>query len=332
MLFKFKLVRLILGDILLISAFVLLLNTQAQAQNKGQIVFSGSGGAIFVMDAKGENVRQLTGALSSRSLDWSPGGSKIVFYRFAEVYNIYVVDANGQNLHALTDFQVAPLLPFHKPPMNPPGAIDPAWSPDGDRIAFTLLSGPENVGFEIYVMDTNGENERLLTTSPHNDHHPSWSPDGEQIAFSSSRNKNRDIYIMDSNGNNVHRLTNHPDLDEDPAWSPDGTKIAFISYTKQHREGDIYVIDVDGQNRRNLTHDPAHDRDPAWSPDGTKIAFYSYKRDNDSGIYVMDADGKNIHKLINGGHPAWFDPAFARPVSPKGKFTVTWGWIKQGTK
>ena len=201
--------------------------------------------------------------------------------------------------------------------------------------AFTYLSGPGNTHFEIYVMDTNGDNLRLLTAPPHSDHSPSWSPEGRQIVFHSTRNKNTDIYIMDANGQNVRQLTNHPDVDIYPVWSPDGTQIAFTSYVKPNRRGDIYVIDVNGQNRRNLTNHPANDRRPAWSPDGTQIVFESDRdgqRGVNHGIYVMAADGKDVHQLTNGFTPAWFDPVFTRSVSPKRKSTTMWGRIKQSTK
>lgn len=95
-------------------------------------------------------------------------------------------------------------------------------------------------------------------------------------------------------------------------------------------------MDADGKNRRLLTNQPGNTFSwPAWSPDGQKIAF-GYFRGGNGEIYVIDADGKNLQNLTD--HPAndyslnWFDPAFARPVSPASKRPTTWGWIKRTGK
>ena len=232
----------------LLVMIVLLLETQAQAPGKAQIAFHSTRNKntdIYIMDSD-----QST---SDGSPAWSPGGSRIVFHGLdmaARAYNIYVVKVDGGDVQKLTGFKAPSLLPFHKPPMNFTGGINPAWSPNGNQIAFTKLSGPDNAHFGIYVMDTNGDNLNLLTSRPYSDHSPSWSPEGKQIAFHSTRNKNTDIYIMDADGQNLRRLTNHPDVDRDPAWSPDGRQIVFDS----NRDGQgrvnhhgIYVMDANGK-------------------------------------------------------------------------------------
>ena len=89
-------------------------------------------------------------------------------------YEIYVMDADGNNQQRLTD--------------NDFYDTHPSWSPDGKRIAFISrrdghFIGEGGLSTEIYVMDADGGNEQRLTNNRKRDSSPSWSPDGERIAF-----------------------------------------------------------------------------------------------------------------------------------------------------
>lgn len=98
-------------------------------------------------------------------------------------------------------------------------AYDPAWSPDGGKIAFVAT---ETSGDEIYVYDLGAETIRRLTDSselgqPWNKH-PSWSPDSKQIVFWSSRSGHPQIWMMNADGTNLHRLWESETNDTDPVW------------------------------------------------------------------------------------------------------------------
>jgi Tol biopolymer transport system component len=203
-------------------------------------------------------------------------------------FEIFAMNPDGTGIEQLTTFNTA-------------SDGGPAWSPEGNRIAFTS-SRDDNA--EIYVMIYGGLfHGRVfrLTTNTRTDESPTFSRDGNRIAFVSNRittdnpEGDNEIYMMDTadtnsdgNGDNQINLTNNSVDDRVPAWSPDGSRIAFAT----NRDGnyEIYMMKVDGSDLVNLTNRPANaDYAPNWSPDGSKIAFQSEQAGNRD-IYVMDPD------------------------------------------
>ena len=126
---------------------------------------------------------------------------------------IYVVDADGKKQRNLTN--------------NPASDWSPAWSPNGQTIAFASY---RDRSYDIYVMDADGNNQRNITNNPAAEWSPAWSPDGQRIAFTSGRpGIPFEIYVMNADGSNQRNITNNPGYDGYPSWSPDGQKIAFTS-------------------------------------------------------------------------------------------------------
>ncbi len=183
---------------------------------------------------------------------------------------------------------------------------DPAWSPDGARIAF--VSYRDGGAPEIYAMNADGSGQARLTANAAFDGTPAWSPDGATIAFASDRDGDGDIYVMRPDGTRPVNLIARGDRgsEKDPAWSPDGARIAFTSDRDGNAE--VYVMNADGSGQTRLTTSAAWDGTPAWSPDGSRIAFRS-NRDGNNEVYVMDADGSDQRRLtVNPGadaEPAW---------------------------
>lgn len=185
------------------------------------------------------------------SPDWSPNGGRLAFasdrkepgesvpgvHKTAQNdYNIYVMPADGSGKsRRLTE--------------NPQWDTCPAWSPDGDRIAF---SRHRDHNWDIFVMDNDGSNLERLTSHEEADWCPVYSPDGSRIMFTSRRNRteadrqNTEVYLMDSDGSREMRLTTDPAEDGAGDWSPDGARIIFYS----DRSGDdrLHVMDADGNN------------------------------------------------------------------------------------
>jgi TolB protein len=199
----------------------------------------------------------------------------------------------------------------------------PAWSPDGQRIAFSAHNTYNPNSFDIYTMNADGTRLTNITNSFYpSDGFPAWSPDGQKIAFQTDRDDPNvvsgcdfscyvDIYTMNADGTGQTRLTSPPvgSVDVRPVWSPNGKKIAF---TSSNRDGnDIYTINPDGTNETRITTDQVPKGDPAWSPDGSKIALYRLSGQSGE-IYTMNADGTGHTRLttapnfyIQNADPAW---------------------------
>lgn len=127
-------------------------------------------------------------------------------------------------------------------------AYDPAYSPDGSRIAFaSQREGTSNV----YVMDADGANVVQLTRGRGPDGHPAFTADGRTIVFQSSRTPSRQIWSVGIDGSNLRQLTQEPASNAQPSVSPDGSTIAFSS-TKDGNY-DIWLMAVDGSQQRAFT-------------------------------------------------------------------------------
>ncbi len=165
-----------------------------------------------------------------------------------------------------------------------PAAQGPVWSPDGQHLAFEIVSSKVT---NIFYADVSGQNRVQITNGDAYDGQVSFAPNGSRIAFASQRGGQWDIYAVDVDGNNLARLTNDPAQDWEPAWSPDGSRIAFASTRSGISE--IYVIAANGSGDPvAVTNLPSGAELPSWSPDGNWLAFVGYGG---------DAQGQNAREL-----------------------------------
>lgn len=186
---------------------------------------------------------------------------------------------------------------------------DPAWSPDGKRIAF---ASKRSGYWEIYIMDADGTNQIHVTASSPpeyiaEDHAPTWSPDGKRIAFSGNgTNGYTQIHIIGVDGSNHVRLTTTTGYSTHPDWSPDGSQIVF-AHDAIEMPG-LVVMSSDGSNQNQITFNYRGDYSPVWSPDGKRIAFSGtlyYTND----IFVVNANGSARTQVSRGlpyvDNPTW---------------------------
>jgi Tol biopolymer transport system component len=178
--------------------------------------------------------------------------------------------------------------------------VNPAWSPDGTKIAFATN---RDGNYEIYTMNPDGTGPTRLTNNTSSDYEPAWSPDGTKIAFATNRDGNDEIYTMNADASNQTRLTNNTAVDAAPAWSPDGTKIAFKSTGDTDPFAyryEIYTMNADGSSQTNLTNNPgADDSVPDWQPVTAAPTPCTVRITNGGWIVTDDGDRASFGGVAN---------------------------------
>ena len=182
----------------------------AWSPDGSEIAFMGSlngNPAIYVSQADGARVRQITfGAGAATSPAWNPKTGKQM---------VFVSDRGGDPALYLSDSDGSNTQKIDLPDMG--YVIDPAWSPNGQLLAFSWRRPSGN--YDIYVMDIVGHQLVELTKDEARNERPSWAPDGRHLVFESTRTGTRQIWSILADGSQPHQLT-FDGQNESPNWSP----------------------------------------------------------------------------------------------------------------
>lgn len=190
---------------------------------------------------------------------------------------IVVMDVDGRGMTALSSNKTINLLP--------------AWSPRGDKIAYTSFKAGNP---DLYVADLVKGVTRRVSSAHGINSGGAFSPDGKTIALTLAKDGDPDIYLIDLEGKEIARLTRSYGVDSSPAWSPDGKRLAFVS--SRAGGAHVYVMNRDGSGVRRLTFAGSQNVSPEWSPKGDKIVF-SGRDQGAFDVFVMNAEGGNIVRL-----------------------------------
>jgi dipeptidyl aminopeptidase/acylaminoacyl peptidase len=260
-------------------------------------------GQLWVMTlADGKSVRFGADKETSGDPRWSPDGQWIAYRGRVDGKSGLVIakpDGTGATLLAEVIGTNAPL---------PGSTTNPAWSPDGKRIAFVSTTpGPETA-------DASGD-PMVITRYL-------YKPDAAEGMTRFNDNRRMHLFVVDVATARVEQLTDGEYYEHSVEWSPNGQELLFLTNRDADHDVffnyDIYAMKLADKSIRRLSSTESNEYHPQWSPDGKMIAFQATRRGltdrettmEDTHVWVMNADGTNRRDLGAGidnrhGVPEW---------------------------
>ncbi len=226
---------------------------------------------------------------------------------------IFISDWDGADSHPITNHKTI--------------SISPAWSPNGEFIAYTSFvkrkigNSPAMRNPDLFVYEVKTGKRWLVSYRTGMNSGAEFLPDNKNMLVTLSQGKTADIYKMSLDGKSIIQLTHGPSLamNVEPAITPDGSTIAFSSDRSERPM--VYTMNLSGGDVKRKTFAGLYNSTPTWAPDGKKIAFAGLDKAHDAfDIFVVNSDGSGLMRLTgakraNGHWANNEDPAF----SPDGR-------------
>lgn len=240
---------------------------------------------IFVMDADGGNVRQLTYMeMNCFTPRFSPDGGKIVF----------VASTPGSDYIYLIDLRDSASYGF---PKFIDGGTDPVFSPDG---LYLLYRSEKNLNNAIYLTELSTDSSEMVSDGSLSTH-AKFSPDGKKIIYTSSISGNMDLVVVDiedTTEENQKTIAESDDAELYGTFSPDGNLAAYASFDINYK-GTVHVCNADGSSNKIISRGMGSSYNPKFSPDGKYLAFISASGDKFQ-IHICNPDGSGMKHLTSG--------------------------------
>lgn len=200
----------------------------------------------------------------------------------AREYTLQVADYDGYNAR--------PILTSKRPIMSP------AWSPDGDRLAYVSFEGGRPA---VYVQEVASGERRQVSARVGINGAPAFAPDGRRLALALSHEGNPELYVLDLESEELRRVTNSRAIDTSPTWGPEGQLLFFTSDRSGRPQ--IYRVPVDGsRSPERVTFEGKYNASPQLSPDGERLAFVHQTSGGAYRIAVMDRSSGLMRVLTEG--------------------------------
>ena len=217
----------------------------------------------------------------------SPDGSMVCFISDrSKKRQLYVMPADGsQPPKMITD--------------HPIGVQEPAWSPNGNTIAYVAY----DAGFsQIYLYHLDSNATEAISKKRVHEGAPAWSPKGDVLAFvtTSTTAQGTQVGLMKADGSQRRTITKAEGWNTAPSFSPDGQTIVFMSSRDGNSE--IYSTNLKTGQLERLTDSPGYDNNPRFSPDGKTIVFSSDRR-GPKELFLMSAEGESQRPIIRPEEP-----------------------------
>jgi len=186
---------------------------------------------LFLLDIETLRIQKLTHHARATDPHFSPNGNEIVYsVNQGSRSNLAILNISTGESRFITNFQ------------DWTEVFSPHWSPDGQRIAFSIWD--EQGERDICTIRSDGTDFKRIINNPEDERYPAWSPGGKHIAFISYRNGIPNLYLKEVKTDSVYQLTDTPGGVFNPIWLPDGKRIAVIAFENRDTT-DIVIVPID---------------------------------------------------------------------------------------